>query len=232
MSLSLPRFILAGAMLLASVVSSTATAQETVDIGALRNDEINVVQNVLFPKDGRLELGGHLGWMPFDPLVTTPQAQFSIDKHFSESIALSVLIGGGYGLKTGRYVELEGPSYGLAPAAYRYLASALVGVSWSPIYAKMALGPAKVVHFDIYGTARGGATLEQSVIPNGGFTVAPTVSLGAGMRFFASEKLVVRVEMRDDLLVEYRPITSTWHFKQNGGLTLGFTSFLGRGNRR
>jgi outer membrane beta-barrel protein len=229
MHMSITRTIAACAALF---FATNASAQETVDIGVLKDSDIQVVQRVLFPKDGRLEIGGHLGWMPFDPLVTTPNAQLSIDKHFSDSLALSVLIGGGYGLKTARYVELESPAYGVAPAAYRYLASALIGVSWSPIYAKMNIGGTKVVHFDIYGTLRGGASLESSVIPGGGITVAPTVSLGLGMRFFVNETVAVRFAVRDDLMVEYRDIIGAWRFKQNGGLTLGVTWFTGKKGSR
>jgi len=213
------------ALALAALGSTHAAAQETIDIGVLRDADVHVVQNILYPKDGRIEVGVHLGWMPFDALITTPNLQVSVDTHLTEQLAVSVLVGGGYGLKTARYVELESPAYGVAPYAFRYLASVLAGVEYSPVYAKMRLGPAKVVHFDVYGVARGGVTLEQSVIPDGGFAVAPTVSLGLGGRFFASESLAVRVELRDDLMVEYRPLTQSTHFKQNAGITIG-VSFM------
>lgn len=213
----------AAALVLGGSVSSTALAQETVDIGVIKDSDISVVQNVLYPKDGRLEVGGALGWMPFDPLVTAPNAQFILDSHLSESLAVSVLVGGGYGLKTQRHRELEGPAFAVSPYAYRYLASALAGVTWSPIYAKMSLGGTKVIHYDVYGTARAGATLEQATIPGGGITVAPTVSLGIGSRFFVKENLAVRFEIRDDLMVQYRQLTSSWNFKQNGAVMLGVT---------
>lgn len=212
-------------------VSSLASAQETVDVGVLKNRDISVVQNVRFPKAGRLEIGGHVGWMPFDPLVTAPNAQLSIDKHFTNQLALSVLVGGGYGFKSLKYKELEGPAYGIAPYAFGYLASALIGVEWAPVYAKMNFGGAKVVHYDVFGTLRGGATLERSVIPGGGITGAPTVSVGIGGRFWAKENLAVRLELRDDLMVEYRKLTTDWNFKQNAGLTLGVTWFAPRSSR-
>lgn len=211
--------------------STLAFAQETVDVGVLKNRDISVVQNVMFPMSHRLEVGGHLGWMPFDPLVTAPNLQISIDKHFNEHVALSVLVGGGYGFKTLKYAALEGPAYGIAPYAFGYLASALVGAEWTPIYAKMNLGGAKVVHYNIYGDLRGGATLERSVIPGGGITGAPTVSVAVGSRFWAQKNLAVRLELRDDLMVEYRKLTSDWNFKQNAGITLGVTWFAARSSR-
>jgi outer membrane beta-barrel protein len=205
----------------------SAPRADKLELGVLENSDLRVVQNPLFTKKGKLELGAHLGWMPLDALVTTPQGQLSLDAHVREALSVSVLVGGGYGLKTGKYLELESPAYGVAPYAFRYLASALVGVTASPIYAKMALGPRTVVHYDVYGAARVGATLEESVVPGGGVTVAPTVSLGVGSRFFLSQKVNLRFEVRDDLLVEYRQLSQDWHFKQNAGFTLGVTFMTG-----
>ena len=33
----------------------------------------------------------------------------------------------------------------------------------------------------------------------------------------------IRVELRDDLLIERRKLTQTTHFKQNANITIGFT---------
>ncbi len=219
------------ALALGALLSPLAGAQETVDVGVLKNSDLKVVQNVLYPMKGRLEIGGHIGWMPFDPLVTTPVAALTIDKHFSDTLALSVFVGGGYGLKTARYAELEGPAYGVSVYAFRYLASALVGVQWAPIYGKLSANGTKVVHYDLFISARGGATLEQSVLGDATITAAPTVALGLGGRFFVREDLAVRFEIKDDLLAEYRSLTSAWYFKQNAGVMLGVTWFGKKGGR-
>jgi outer membrane beta-barrel protein len=124
-------------------------------------------------------------------------------------------------------VDLEKPPYQYAPAAYRYLASALVGVEYAPIYAKMSVGARKVVHYDVYGAARLGATIEQSVLPDGAVTAAPTLGLGIGGRFFVNQGMAVRFEIYDDLLVENRTLTRSWHFKQNAGVQLGVSFFPG-----
>jgi outer membrane beta-barrel protein len=229
---TLPRLARAVAFAVVASLSSAASAQETVDIGVVKRSEIQVVQNVLYPKKDKVEVGVALGWMPFDPLVTTPNLQITVDKHFSDTLALSAKIGGGYGLKTGRYVELEGPAYGVAPYAFRYLGSALVGVAGSPIYGKMRLGSKKIVHYDLYGAGRLGATVEQSVIPDGGVTVAPTLELALGARFWVNQGLAVRFEASDALLVEQRKLTQDWHFKQNGGVMLGVSFFPGAQSAR
>lgn len=208
---------------LALGLAGTAHAQDPLELGVIRNDDVHVVQKLMYPKTDRTEIGVHLGVMPFDPYLTTPNAQFSFNSHMNEQMSLSVVAGGGYGLKTGVYRTLESPTYGVAPYAYRYLASLLVGVEYSPIYAKMNLNGAKVFHFDIYGALRGGGSLEQSVLPDGGLGFGPTLSPGIGSRVFVGENTAVRLEVRDDLLVERRAITSSWEFKQNANVTLGLT---------
>jgi outer membrane beta-barrel protein len=213
------RILAAAALLLPSL----ATAQETVDIGVIRNDDIHVVQKLLYPKDGRTEFGVHLGVMAFDPYLTTPNAGLSFNAHFTERVSLSILGGGGWGFKTGVYKELESPAFGVAPYAYRYLGSVLGGVEYAPIYAKLNLNGAKIVHFDVYGALRGGLSIEGSVIPGGGLAFAPTISPGIGSRLFVGPRTALRLEFRDDLLLERRSITQSWNFKQNADVMLGVT---------
>ncbi|MBT3224553.1 MAG: hypothetical protein HN348_36255, partial [Proteobacteria bacterium] len=150
------------------LLTGSAKADSTETIGVLHKEDIHVVQRVLFPKRGRTEIGASLGLMAFDPYLTTPNVQVSYELHQREQLSIGFILGGGYGLKTGVTKTMESPAYGVSPYAFRYLASALVGVTWSPIYAKMSLAGLRVLHYDIYGTARAGATLEQSVIPDGG----------------------------------------------------------------
>jgi outer membrane beta-barrel protein len=206
---------------------ATPAAAQTVDIGVIRNEDITVVQRLLYPKTDRVEIGFAAGVMPFDPYLTTPNAQLWFVRHFSERGALSIVVGGGYGIKTGVYKQLESPAYGVAPYAYRYLGSALVGGEWSPIYAKLNWGGGRIAHFDVYLAGRGGLTLESSVIPDGGLAYAPTISPGIGGRFFLGSATALKVELRDDLLIEYRSLTESWEFKQNANITVGL-SFLSK----
>lgn len=210
--------------MISALLLSTAFAQETLDLGRISDDDITVVQKVLFPKEGRTELGVHLGVMPFDPFLVTPNLQLSFESHQSDRLALSVLVGGGYGLQNSVARQLGSPAYGVRPFAYRYLGSALAGVQYAPVYAKMNLNGANVVHFDIYGTLRGGLTLERSIIPDGSFALGPTVSPGVGMRFWWKANTALRFEVRDDVLLERRALTRSWHIKQNAGITLGITT--------
>jgi outer membrane beta-barrel protein len=204
-------------------LSGTALAQETVDVGVLKQSDIKVVQRLLYPKATRTEMFGALGYMAFDPFLVTPNLQLGYTKHPNEDLAFGAVLGGGYGLKNTYYNELESAQYGIAPDAYRYLASLLGGVEYSPVYAKLNLSGKKVVHYDMFGAARAGVTFEQSVIPEGGFAVAPTIGLGLGARFFMKNNKALRVELRDDFLAEHRKLTDKWFLKQNVNFTIGIS---------
>ncbi len=203
---------------------------KTVDIGVVQDSDINVVQKLLYPKDGRSELGVHLGWMPFDAYTTTPVAAFTFGSHMSESLGWELGAGGGYGLKNATMARLEQPQYAKAPDAYRYLASLWGGIEWSPIYAKMNWMGKGVVHHDVYASGSLGAVLEQAILPDHELAVAPALGLGIGMRFFLSDKTTFRVQLKDDLMAQYRSKTADtqgWFFKQNAAITAGLT-FLGK----
>jgi outer membrane beta-barrel protein len=214
------------------LLTAPSQAQDTLEIGVIRNDDIHVVQRMLYPKANRSEFGLHVGLMPFDPYLTTPNLQVSYTKHIKERLGISVVAGGGYGLKTGAYRTLESPAFSVAPYAYRYLGSLLAGVEWAPIYAKMNVDGANIVHYDIYGAARLGVTAEQSVVPAGGFAVGPTLSPAIGSRLFLGERTTLRVEFRDDVLVERRKLTQSTHIKQNANVTVGMTWLSARKDRR
>ena len=76
------------------------------------------------------------------------------------------------------------------------------------------------------GGARAGVTFESSTIPQGGFFPSPTVSVGIGGRLWTSENFALRIELRDDLMVQQRKLEeNAWYFKQNAGITVGITRF-------
>jgi len=211
--------------------SSVAIAQETVDVGVLRDEDISVVQKLLYSKDGRTEFGGYVGWMPFDAYTTTPMAGFGVMRHLSETMGAGVSIGGGYSLKNASYKELEGPAYGVSPDAYRYLGSALAEVAWSPIYAKMNWQGNAVVHHDIYGLVGAGITVEQAMLPDNAMAFAPTLGAGIGARIFLSDKAMLKIQLRDDFLLEKRIKTEDTQgtfLKQNVGITIGYSALGAR----
>ena len=214
--------LLAVGLSLATPALAQETAPAPVDIGTIKTSDLKVVQNLLYSKEGRWELGGHLGLM-VDQWLYTPNLQVTFDLHQSETFALSARVGGGWGFENATLIEVQGASYGVIPDAYRHLAHVLVGVQYAPFYAKVATNGKKIAHFDVYGSGRIGATLESSIIPQGGVTVAPTLNLGIGGRFFMGERGAIRVEVADDLLFQFRALTGDLFLKQNIGITVGYT---------
>ena len=213
-------------MVLTLTAPSAVLAQDSivpVDLGLLRDEEIAVVQKILYTMEGRSELGIHLGIMPFDPYTTAPVANVTYGRHRSETLGWEVALGAGYGFKNATYRELEGPTYGIAPEAYRFLARGLASVEWSPIYAKMSWRGKRVYHYNTYLLGGLGANLEQVVLPTGAFAVAPTVGWGVGFRVFRTTHRAFRIEFRDDVLIERRVQTATTAVKQNPSITFGIS---------
>lgn len=210
---------------LALALPAVGSAQETIDLGVIKNEDIKVVQKLLYPKEGRSELGMHVGLMPFDAFTTTPFANLSYAGFLSESFGYEITAGGGYSLKNGNYRSMEKVVYDetILPDAYRYLASVGVDAQWSPVYAKMNLMGKQVFHHDLYLLGGVGATLEQAILPDHSIAVAPMASVGIGARIFLSETSALRVQLRDDFLIESRAKTETTHLKQNAALSVGYT---------
>ncbi len=218
--------LLAGLMSL--LVSGAAYGQDTVtpvDLGLLRDSELSVVQKRLYPMEKRTELGVHVGLMPFDAYTLAPFARGSFTMHRTESFGLEVNVGGGYGFKNSAYRELEGPAYGIAAEAYRYLGQVGVGVEWSPAYAKLNWRGKKVYHHNFYFLGGAGLTIEQSVLPAKDMAFGPGGSVGMGLRVFHGKAGSIRLELRDDIFIQSRAQTSTTALKQNVSLSVGLSRF-------
>jgi outer membrane beta-barrel protein len=215
-------------ILLLAGISTNAFAQETVDVGILKNKDISVVQKQLYNKKDKSEITLHAGLMPFDPYSITPKFELSYAKFTSETFGWEVSLGGGYGLKNSAFRELEGPAYAITPDVYRYLGSVIADVQWSPIYAKMAYDGKKIFHYDVYGLAGGGLTVEESFMPDTDFSYGPTMSIGLGSRIFLSSGSILRIQLRDDFVLQSRAKTAETqglYLKQNMTLSIGYTIF-------
>ena len=211
--------------------AAPAIAQNAVDVGVIQKDDVKIVQKLLYPKAGRLEYGGHLGVMPFDAYTFTPVAALTVAKHFREDMGVEGVLMGGYGLKSSTYKELEAPPYGIAPDAYGFLGSVMADFQWSPIYAKMNVAGRRIYHHDIFFTAGLGGTLERAIQPDASKTVSPTFGASIGFRVFTGKDLAVRVQLRDDLLIQKRvktEDTQSTFLKQNVTLLIGVSKLGGK----
>ncbi len=207
------------------LASAPAAAQETLDLGTLKNEEITVVQRLLYPKADRTELHFMLGvnGVAFEPWMVAPKIEVGFGKHISETLGWQLAVAGGYGLGTSAYREVSGVAYGIAPEAYRYLGELTAGVTWSPVYGKMNWKGQRILHNDVYVPIVAGLTVEQLAWGEKFLAFAPTVGVGVGMRIFQGDNGAIRIELRDDVLVEQRKQSGTTKIKQNVGLHVGFS---------
>ncbi|MEL6347426.1 MAG: outer membrane beta-barrel domain-containing protein [Myxococcota bacterium] len=215
-------------LLVAALLSGAAFAQETIDVGVLKQGDISVVQNLLYPKKDKNELGVHAGVMPFDRYTLTPVGSLSYTHHYSEALGADVSLSGGYGLKNSAYRELEGPEYNVAPDAYRFLGSVMGHIHYAPIYAKMSILGGRVVHHDVYGLLGAGLTVEQAILPDNTLAFSPTIGAAIGMRVFLKEDTAIRIQLRDDVILQQRTKTvdtQSWFVKQNLAVTVGYVLF-------
>ncbi len=113
---------------------------------------------------------------------------------------------------------------GLNGHAGTKLASLSGDVQWSPIYAKLSLAGAKVLHFDVYGLAGLDLSVKDSmVLPDFEIAVAPGGVLGIGGRFYLNKNAAVRVQLRDEIVAEIRtPTEAGVAVRHQVGVTAGF----------
>jgi outer membrane beta-barrel protein len=225
------RVFMAIAALILTTGSPVAHAQNVVDVGVVKNEDIKIVQKLLYPKAGRNELGAHLVTMPFDAFTFTPAMSLSFARHFRENLGAEGLLTGGYGLKNSHYKQLESPAYGVAPDVYRFIGSAMVDVQWSPIYAKMNVAGRRIFHHDVFLTGGLGVTYEQAIQPDNTNAIAPTLGLGMGARVYTGKDYAVRLQLRDDIMRQKRVKTAEtkgWFIKQNVSLMVGVSKLGGK----
>ena len=103
-------------------------------------------------------------------------------------------------------------------------AAALLGVEWSPIYAKLNWNGGRILHFDVYLGLRVGASVESSVIPDGGLVIAPTGSPAIGGRFTLSRAVAVRSAQSVQIT-----LTVSWRGYDGRNLSRSYTTYYTQG---
>jgi len=215
---------------LLSVSAAPVSAQDNpVDVGVIKRSDRSVVQKMLYQKEGSIEAGAFLGWMPFDTFTTTPIAGVTGAYHFSEEWGAELAIDGGLALENYSYRLLSSEAYGISPDAYGHLLGVSAHALWSPIYAKFSWRGKKVIHHDVYALGGAAFALEKALMPDASSDFSPGVALGMGMRFYLNQQSTVRVQIKDDLLLQNREKTEETQskfLKQNVAVTLGYTRLI------
>jgi outer membrane beta-barrel protein len=217
--------------ILLGTLSGEAAAQNTVDVGVIHDKDVTIVQKLLYPKATRQEYGAFLAVMPFDAYTFTPAVALTVAHHFREDMGIEGVLMGGYGMKSATYRELESPPYGVAPDAYGFLGSTMLDFQWSPIYAKMNVAGQRIYHHDVFFTLGLGATMEAAIQPDSTKTISPTIGTGVGFRVFTGKHYAMRLQLRDDLLIQKRTKTADIQgtfLKQNVSILIGISKLSGK----
>jgi outer membrane beta-barrel protein len=169
----------------------TAT-DEGIDL--TMQDRIKAVARKTFVKTGRFEFHPNLMFTVNDPFIRNFAAGGRLSWHLNEAFAVEV--GGGYippfFVQQLEPVELLEDELALINADNKLLALADVGVTFSPLYGKMAVFGDSIIHFDGFLSGGVGATFD-----NGIDLIHPAMNVGVGGRVFLSRWLVVRADVRD-----------------------------------
>ncbi len=204
-------------------------------------DKIRPVSGHLFLKDGRFELSPSLGLSLADAFFQKYSLgakfsyhlaeTFSIGAHASYSLnfagsALSVCRtteGGGLICDKPEVSQLKD-----VPGKVDLLAG--IDFAWAPLYGKISLLAEKVLHFDTQIVA--GASGIRYQKPGGQMTFGVGGHIGIGQRYFITDSITLRAELRDYI---YRADTVTLgesnaKFENQIMFELGVSFFLGNPN--
>ena len=205
------------------------------EVGVLRNEDVRVVQKNLYVKKGHHEIGFLISGNPFDVYVNGVMAGFDLTLNPSEKLGVEILVQGGYGWGNGHWRDVTflgtasgGQLSSLGSDAARSLVGGNINVVWSPIYAKLAWGTKHVLHFDIYGILGAHGYLAQRLEADAGLRALVGPSAGIGVKFFLSEKVALKIDLRDHISIERRTYTGRITARNNWQLGAGLTFYTGR----
>jgi outer membrane beta-barrel protein len=172
-------------------------AESREDKGTLA-DRIKSVQRKTFVKKGRFELSPQFGLSLNDSFFTHISLGAGAAYHVADSFALELRGGGVIASPESsalRFVREETDSLIEDPPAFKYYGDAN-GV-WAPVYGKFSLFGESIIHFDGYVTLGFGVFGTDS-------GAHPAANVGVGSRFFLTDWLAARVELRDHVFLENR----------------------------
>ncbi len=197
-------------------IVKTAT-DEGIDLTL--QDRIKAVSRKTFLKTGRFELEPSMQVTVNDAFFRSFVAAGRVSWHINEAFALEV--GAGYippfFVQKLEPVELLRNQLALINADNAVFALADDGLTFSPVYGKVAVLGDGIIHFDSFVSAGLGATFD-----NGVDLVHPTMNIGVGGRIFLTRWLVVRADLRDYIYPQEKAGISTLQNLLFVGVGLGF----------
>ena len=206
------------------------------EVGVLKYEDVAVVQKVLYPHEGRTELGFHLGGHFFDPYAIGVLAAFDMTHFFKENVGLHVQIAGGYGGGNQHHQDLSndiiGISYWLGNDARRLLAGLTVAAELIPAYAKYNFFGKRVFHNDLYvlvgGSVYLGHGLLESSRDQSRLRIVPGPMFGVGFRVFTGPKMNISIDIRDCISFEARAFSKSLGVRNNVVFGVRIGGFVGQ----
>lgn len=199
---------------------------------------IQTFQRKTFLKIGRYEASPHLGFVTNDPFVNRYLVGAGFAYHLTEifGIELSGTFSPDFGIGdwkpiTKQIIENNGVTPDISKIEFYVNGN----FQFSPIYGKVAVGPGRIIVFDLFGTFGTGAVntrddlkaLQKEKDPAATATASqfhPTINYGGGARVIFGESFAVRMEGQGLSYIEV--LESTTLEMKNNFTLLGGVSFF------
>ncbi len=207
------------------------------EVGVLKNEDVLVVQRVLYPHAGRTEIGFHLAGHFFDPYVVGVLGGFDMTHFFKETGGLHIQICGGYGGSNQHHQDLTSNifsdvGYTLGNDARRLLAGVTVAAELIPAYAKYNFFGKRVFHNDLYVLLGGTVYLGQGILTRSRdasqLRIVPGPMFGIGFRIFAGPKTNISLDIRDNISFEQRAFSQSLGVRNNVVFGVRIGGFTGQ----
>ncbi|MBK8014216.1 MAG: outer membrane beta-barrel domain-containing protein [Deltaproteobacteria bacterium] len=166
------------------------------------SDRIKAVQRKVFMKKGRVEIFPQFALDLNDPFYQHLIVGGSVAYHIADSFGIEARGGFAFAsIKQGalRFVRQETDSLIKNPPEFKYHAD--IDALWAPIYGKISLFGDSILHFDTYITAGPGVFGTDAGLN-------PAANVGIGQRYFITEWLTARFEIRDYMFLDSRNTSS------------------------
>lgn len=177
---------------------SAQSANRPPDRRKKLSDRVKAVQRKAFLKRHRLEVFPHFALDLNDPFFQHFIVGGSVGFHLADALSIEArggVVVGSVEQSAIRFVRTETGSLIEDPPEFRWHAD--LDLLWAPLYGKVSLFSERILHFDTYLTVGPGVFATDAA-------VNPAVNVGIGQRYFLTDWLVARIELRDYIFVDAR----------------------------
>lgn len=168
--------------------------------GSFSIQGIEVIQNRLFQKAGRHELGLSFGILYDNPFVFYEMLPIQYTYHLRESIGFEATATFAFGQEKGLVKSLNQPPIGADVKVEKIKRFYTGNFLWSPIYGKFNIFANYIYHFDLFLTT-GLGFMENSGPIEGTDQYHNvnhlTCNVGAGVKIYMNDRFVIRIDFRN-----------------------------------